>query len=96
MVKFITKHHADIDMFDSIAEKLLKLMGHSGTVPGALAADEVAGALENLEKAINTPQAAAGDNWDSGSVSLKHRALPLIGLLQAALTSEEHIIWEKR
>ena len=36
IVTFRSKAHADIMMFGDIAVNLLKLMGHSGTVPGAL------------------------------------------------------------
>ncbi len=39
IVTFRSKAHADIIMFGDIAIKLLKLMGHSGTVPGALLAE---------------------------------------------------------
>jgi hypothetical protein len=34
IVTFRSKAHADIMMFGDIAVNLLKLMGHSGTVPG--------------------------------------------------------------
>ena len=48
IVTFRSKAHADIMMFGDIAISVLKLMGHSGTVPGALLAEEVPTALDHL------------------------------------------------
>jgi hypothetical protein len=48
IVTFRTKAHADIMMFGDIAITLLKLMGHSGTVPSALQAGEVPAAWEHF------------------------------------------------
>lgn len=52
LVTFRTDVHADILMFGDIAVQLLKLMGHSGAVPGALLADDVPAALERLRQAV--------------------------------------------
>ena len=41
LVTFTCKAYADITMFGNVAASLLRLMGHSGTVPGALLAHEV-------------------------------------------------------
>ena len=88
IVTFRSKAHADIMMFGDIAVNLLKLMGHSGTVPGALLAEEVPTALDHLRKAIATHKTVAHkatvddesdnakDDDDSGerTVNLTHRA----------------------
>jgi hypothetical protein len=95
MIIFRTKHHADITMFDNVALRLIKQMGHSETVPGAFTADEIEQAIKNLKKAISTPTAKSGDSWDDDSVSLAHRAKPLIELLETAKQHQEHVIWEK-
>jgi hypothetical protein len=52
LVTFHTKAHADITMFGDVAKDLLKLMGHSGTVPSAIKAEDVPAALRRLESAI--------------------------------------------
>ena len=39
LVTFSCPAYADITMFGDVAVRLLQLMGHSGTVPGALLAD---------------------------------------------------------
>ena len=36
LVTFSTSAYADITMFGDVALRLLKLMGHSATVPGAM------------------------------------------------------------
>ena len=59
IVTFRSKAHADIMMFGDIAVSLLKLMGHSGTVPGALLAEEVPMALDHLRKAVAAHKAVA-------------------------------------
>lgn len=95
MVRFQTKNHADVVMFDSVAAKMLELMGHSGTIPGALDENEVATALSRLESAVSKPAAQSGDDWNGDSVSLSHRVQPLIDLLTTANNAQNHVIWEK-
>ena len=52
LVTFTCPAYADITMFGDVAIRLLKMMGHSGTVPGALLAEDVPAALQRLEAAI--------------------------------------------
>ena len=51
LVKFQTKSQATITMFGDVAVTLIKLMGHSGTVPSALLAEDVPAALARLTSA---------------------------------------------
>ncbi|MDG4812780.1 DUF1840 domain-containing protein [Hydrogenovibrio sp. 3SP14C1] len=95
MIIFQTKHHADVSMFDNLAVKLIGLMGHSASVPGALTEEEVERALNKLSEAVTSPSAQSGDDWDNDSVSLAHRAQPLLELLDAANRNYDHVIWEK-
>jgi len=108
IVTFRSKAHADIMMFGDIAVNLLKLMGHSGTVPGALLAEEVPTALDHLRKAIAAHKAVAhkatvdgesdsAQDDDSGerTVNLTHRALPLIELLEASVTAKCDVMWDQ-
>ena len=44
--------HADVTMFGTAARSLLKMMGQSGNVPGALMAEDIPAALGRLEKAL--------------------------------------------
>lgn len=105
LVTFTCKAYADITMFGDVAQQLLKMMGHSGAVPGALLAEDVPAALDRLKKAIEAEQAAeaaeppaapAEDDADEQAVSLPHRAFPLIELLAAAARANCHVMWDKR
>lgn len=103
LVTFKTDAYASITMFGDIAVTLLKLMGHSGTVPGALMPEDIADALERLRAAVAAnPDAALdphgdeddGDQDDEPHVSLAHRARPLLDLLEAAKAENKHVMWE--
>ncbi len=52
LVTFSCPAYADVTFFGDVAVRLLKLMGQSGHVPGALLADDVSAALGRLEEAI--------------------------------------------
>ena len=103
LVKFQTKSQATITMFGDVAVMRMKLMGHSGTVPSALLAEDVPGALARLKAAVaehaNEPldsQGGSSRDGDEGqSVSLAHRALPLIEMLTAAAAAGENLMWDK-
>ncbi|WP_319557613.1 DUF1840 domain-containing protein [Thiomicrorhabdus sp.] len=95
LIVFKTKDHPDVSYFDQVALNLISLMGHSEIVPGALTDEEVEQAFNNLSKAVSSSSAQSGDNWDDDSVSVSHRAGPLLDLLQAAIKNDEYVIWEK-
>ena len=101
LVTFSCPAYADITMFGDVAVHLLKLMGHSGTVPSALLADDVAPALARLEKALASGETdmqfnAVSDEEDEESpVSLDQRAFPLIELLKAAARDHCNVMWDK-
>ena len=104
LVKFKTKAFGDITMFGDVAIKLLRMMGHSGTVPSALSADDVLPALEKLKaaladhKAANPDDESVGDDFQGDPierpVGLAQRAFPLIELLTAAAAEEQTVMWE--
>lgn len=105
VVTFSCSAHADITMFGDVAVDLLKMMGHSGTVPGALRAEDVGPALAELREAIDTEEArlkARGepqreednDDEDEPSVPIYRRARPLISLLEAASARGCDVMWE--
>ena len=84
-------------MFGDVALKLLKMMGHSATVPGAILAADVPAALGRLRTAIDAEKAeppVPDDDEEEPKVSLVHRALPLIGLLEAAMNADANVMWE--
>lgn len=101
LVTFSCPAYADITMFGDVAVRLLKIMGHSGTVPGALLAEDIPAAIERLETAVEADkQAHAAEEPEEDEdgepvVSLPHRALPLVELLKAAEKKECDVMWER-
>ncbi len=95
MVRFKCKDHADVQVFDAVAKALLKAMGRSEVVPGALAEDEVAQALLQLKQAVAVNEGTSSDSaWQDEGVSLGLRALPLIDMLAYAQQYKHYVIWE--
>ena len=100
LVTFQTKAYANITMFGDVAKQLLKLMGHSGTVPSAIAAEDVPAALEKLRRAVAALPAGekkpANDDGHGGEpprVGLAQRAFPLLELLKAAAAEKCAVQW---
>lgn len=102
LVKFRSKTSADFIMFGDIAVALIRMMGHSGTVPGAMSAAEVPAALSRLKHALSGESVhteAVADRPDEEAaadqaVTLRQRAVPLIDMLNAAVAAESYIMWE--
>jgi hypothetical protein len=106
LVTFRTKAYANITMFGDVAKQLLELMGHSGTIPSAIKAEDVPLALARLETAIAQRRAAdaakLGENDDAGSndydaprkVTISQRAVPLLDLLRAAAANKTDVMWD--
>ena len=95
-------------MFGNVAVTLLRMSGHSGTVPGAIAADDIAQALARLEAQILAQTLAAkaesaaadshsdtDDNDSEAPVSLAQRAFALIELMRRAAAEPCAIQWHE-
>ena len=102
LITFHTKSYADITLFGDIGKQLIELMGHAPTVPGAILAEDLPAALARLRAGVaeTSAQAEVSDKSDVRSddeeppVSLAHRALPLIQLLEAAVKDTENVMWD--
>jgi len=102
LVTFHTKAYGDITMFGDVAVKLLKLMGHSGTVPSAIKPEDIPEALKRLKRAVADDVAATSDSGQDDDedenrekpVSLKNRAFPLIQMLEAAEKDDVPVMWD--
>lgn len=102
LVTFKTTAYADITMFGDSATDLLKLMGHSGNIPGAIMAEDVGEAMNKLKDNLaNQPEATAdnasvaeGDDEKTNRVALATRAVPLLELLEAATASGANVQWD--
>ena len=98
LITFKTEAYANITMFGDVGLKMLDMMAFGNAVPGAINAEDVPRALNNLHAALaKMPEQVepAGDaDDDQPAVSLHTRALPLIELLQAAIADETYVRWE--
>jgi hypothetical protein len=85
-------------MDGAIAVQLLKAMGHSGTVPSAILAQDIPAALGKLKSAVaGKSEGRNADEEDSAEVqvSLAQRAFPLIDLLTRAAAKGAEVMWAK-
>ena len=103
-ITFKSKHSPNILMLEQIGQKLLRAIGHSGTVPGSLAPEDLPAALARLLRAMHEAPAPlreierADDDDDdrpSSGVTLAQRAGPLVAMLETAIREGDHIIWER-
>ena len=97
LVTFTTDAYADTILFGEVALGLLKMMGHSATVPGAILAADISVAMSRLKTALDSektlPPLMVAKGLEEPVVSLAHRALPLLNLLAAAEKSGSNVMW---
>lgn len=93
-----------VTMFGDIAVQLIRMMGRSGTVPSALLAADIPEALctlrDALDAEIDAPAESGAHSEDESdkksTVSLRHRAFPLIRLLEDAAKEDSDVMWERQ
>src|SRR4051812_13049984 len=97
----LIRFHSKADAFTiqgDVGAALLRLMGMSGAVPGALLAQDLPQALARLKQAIAAGKSAerpAADEAEAGyRVSLATRAFPLVQLLENAIRRNADVVWE--
>lgn len=102
LVTFTTNVYADITMFEDDALAMLKMMGHSATVPGAILAADVPEALSRLTTALDSKKTSPpsenqdeDEDEDEPAVSMAHRGLPLVNLLTAAAKANCNVMWKQ-
>lgn len=87
--------------FGDIGVQLLRMIGHSGDVPGAILGADVAGALSRLEAALRTipPDVEPPEDDDNPrperAITLRQRAWPLLDLLTRAAKKRCDVMWEE-
>ena len=99
LVKF-RSNAGDITMFGDVAVTMLKMMGQTGGLPGALLAKDVPAALERLKRAaavapVPPDLETQPDRDDEPKVSLRQRAFPLVELLDRCVRRNCDLIWEE-
>lgn len=101
LVTFSCPAHADITMFGDVAIRLIKMTGHSGTVPSAILAEDVPAALKRLQAAVEEEgrtlehQESTNGDDEEPAISLRYRAIPLLELLEAAKTEKCNVMWDR-
>ena len=104
LVTFHSKAWSSIIMTGDVAVTLLKMAGHSGTVPSALLAAGIPAALTRLNQALaaaepeddaSTPAPSRRHDPDEPApVGIRLRAFPLIQMMKAAAAQGADITWE--
>lgn len=92
-------------MYGDVAVTLLKMAGHSGTVPSAFLAGDIPSALASLKQKLAAAVPDEGNRQSvrpgpkdadtAPAVGLRQRAYPLIQLLSAAAEQGCDVIWEE-
>lgn len=97
LITFTCPAYADITMFGDTAVQLIKLMGHSGNVPGAVLAADISSALERLEYSFEENEQLdilqPISESDEPEVTLSQRAYPFIELLKSADKAQCNVMW---
>jgi hypothetical protein len=105
LVTFRSKVWNSIIMNRDVAVTLLKMAGHSGTVPSALLAADIPAALAKLEQGVaaaeqgdrtkpSSPQLQRNDD-EPPPVGIRLRAYPLVQMLKAAGDKGADVTWEE-
>lgn len=102
MIRFTSPAGASVSMFEKDAKTLIRMMGHSGTIPSAVRAEDLPAALAQLKSALDGEFAdTAGTDPTSSTegeephVSASVRAYPLLELMKAAIAKQKNLMWEQ-
>ena len=107
IVKFSTSS-GQLTMHGHAAIALLKGMGHSGTVPGAILAADLPDALVQLQRMLETSGDSTGapaplppsqsdeeEREREPVITLRTRAVPLLDMIRTAITRKSDLMWER-
>ena len=94
-------------MHGDAAVALLKGMGHSGTVPGAILAADLPDALAQLQRMLEAsgdstgapppppPRSDEEEREREPVITLKTRAVPLLDMIRTAIARKSDLMWER-
>lgn len=99
LIKFYSKV-GGFTMFGDVGQKLLKAMGQSGALPGAIRPEDIPAAVARLRGVVvdsgGEPSGRDGDPEDEAApVTLGQRAFPLIELLERAAAEDCEVLWKQ-
>jgi hypothetical protein len=105
LVRFTSTATESITMFGDVATQLIRMMGATGNVPGALRAEDLQSAISSLRSGLHRVQqqnasqdAVEEPDQEQDSeppVALSSRAMPLIGILERAAVKGAPVMWER-
>ncbi len=83
-------------MLDKIGQEMLKMLNFGNSIPGAIDAEDLPRARDNLLAALDDlPDTDDSDTEeDEPPISLRTRALPLLQLIEATIKDEEYLRWD--
>ena len=97
LIRFDSKA-GSITMFGDVAVNLLRMMGQSGSIPGAILGADIPPALDRLRQAVAgvqpPPKKDKADDRAETPVGMQQRAFPLIELLERAAKQGADVVWE--
>ena len=101
LVTFKTKSHPNIIMFGDVGKQVLELMDFGSSVPGSIDASDVPTALANLQKGLQAIPREVDEDQDTEDteddepvIDIHTRALPVIELLQSAVSDDNYVRWD--
>jgi len=106
LVVFRSKADAEIFMFAESANRILAIIGKEQSPKGVITADQLPGALANLQAAVDEEKAElkaaadaarADDRSDAATgaraITLGQRAFPLLEMMRAANKRKVDVTW---
>lgn len=98
LVTFSCESYGKLTFFGDIARRLIQLMGHSDTIPGAIKSEDAKQALDQLVTGLsqikNKIKSMQIDPEEEPEIGLSTRAIPLIDMLKSAIENKSNIIWQ--
>lgn len=106
LVRFSSTKTEPLIMYGDIAVQLIKMMGASGSVPGAITAEDIPAAVRRLRQQLQAhaevqPSPVQREDQDDDEnnekkvvIGLATRAMPLIDLLERAAAGNAALMWE--
>jgi hypothetical protein len=95
LVTFLSDAYESITMFGDVAIRLLKIMGYSEKALGTIRAEDIPAVTARLKNAVeNIPQNNTNEETEEPSISLAHRAFPLIEMLNASAIQKCDVRWK--
>jgi hypothetical protein len=105
LIRFSSIATGPITMFGSDALLLIKLLGASDALPGAISEEDIPAALQGLRQQLELHAAAnatptkkveeGDDPHLEPPIELASRAIPLIEILERAAAAKAPVMWEQ-